>query len=176
MKTVRQPASGSVAQGTQQTASHHEGNEAASAAENGAFSVADYALLVVIFCLHFRHRAGCLAWLDEFRGGRAVWPECLSLAQFCRRSARSETPLIRLEVFGREAFVFSLAFILLIQFCVLSLGYLIPNYSQLVDGQSARVAGMLLLPGCVVGALMAPLPAGCSTGWVRHGRFWGVRW
>ena len=157
VKTVRQPASGSVAQGTQQTASHHEGNEAASAAENGAFSVADYALLVVGFSafIFAAEQAASHGWMSSVVGG-LFGLSALSLAQFCRRSARSETPLIRLEVFGREAFVFSLAFILLIQFCVLSLGYLIPNYSQLVDGQSARVAGMLLLPGCVVGALMAP--------------------
>ena len=157
VKTVRQPASGSVAQGTQQTASHHEGNEAASAAENGAFSVADYALLVVRFSafIFAAEQAASHGWMSSVVGG-LFGLSALSLAQFCRRSARSETPLIRLEVFGREAFVFSLAFILLIQFCVLSLGYLIPNYSQLVDGQSARVAGMLLLPGCVVGALMAP--------------------
>lgn len=157
VKTVRQPASGSVAQGTQQTASHHEGNEAASAAENGAFSVADYALLVVGFSafIFATEQAASHGWMSSVVGG-LFGLSALSLAQFCRRSARSETPLIRLEVFGREAFVFSLAFILLIQFCVLSLGYLIPNYSQLVDGQSARVAGMLLLPGCVVGALMAP--------------------
>ena len=158
VKTVRQPAaSGSVAQGTQQTAPHHEGNEPASAAENGAFSVADYALLVVGFSafIFATEQAASHGWMSSVVGG-LFGLSALSLAQFCRRSARSETPLIRLEVFECEAFVFSLAFILLIQFCVLSLGYLIPNYSQLVDGQSARVAGMLLLPGCVVGALMAP--------------------
>ncbi|MFC2503320.1 MAG: MFS transporter, partial [Cardiobacterium sp.] len=63
---------------------------------------------------------------------------------------------MRLSVFRERTFVFCLLFVLLIQFCVLALGFLIPNYSQLAGGESARTAGLLLLPGCLLGALMTP--------------------
>ncbi len=47
--------------------------------------------------------------------------------------------------------------IVCLQFVVLGLSFLIPNYSQLVMGAGATEAGSILLPGCVVGAVMAPL-------------------
>ena len=40
---------------------------------------------------------------------------------------------------------------------MLGLSFLIPNYSQLVMGAGATEAGSILLPGCAVGAVMAPL-------------------
>ena len=38
----------------------------------------------------------------------------------------------------------------------LGIGFLIPNYAQLVLHQNAFAAGCLLLPGCVVGAVVSP--------------------
>ena len=81
----------------------------------------------------------------------------VALALFARRSLASAAPLVNLRVFADKPFSFGLVFILLIQFCVLALGYLIPNYSQLATGNSVSVAGMLLLPGCLIGAFIAPV-------------------
>ena len=118
------------------------------------FSPLDYALLAAGFC------AFILATERMTHGGAALWllfaASSLALAGFARRSARSDWPLLRLSVFRERTFVFCLLFVLLIQFCVLALGFLIPNYSQLAGGESARTAGLLLLPGCLLGALMAP--------------------
>ena len=118
------------------------------------FSPLDYALLAAGFC------AFILATERMTHGGAALWllfaASALALAGFARRSARNDWPLLRLSVFRERTFVFCLLFVLLIQFCVLALGFLIPNYSQLAGGESARTAGLLLLPGCLLGALMAP--------------------
>ena len=118
------------------------------------FSPLDYALLAAGFC------AFILATERMTHGGAALWllfaASALALAGFARRSARSDWPLLRLSVFRERTFVYCLLFVLLIQFCVLALGFLIPNYSQLAGGESARTAGLLLLPGCLLGALMAP--------------------
>lgn len=43
-----------------------------------------------------------------------------------------------------------------IYFTVLGLGFLIPNYAQLVFGADAFTAGCLLLPGCILGILVTP--------------------
>lgn len=46
--------------------------------------------------------------------------------------------------------------IVCLQFVVLGLSFLIPNYAQLVMGAGETEVGSILLPGCVVGACMAP--------------------
>jgi len=78
----------------------------------------------------------------------------VTLIIFVILSKRSNNPVIHLEVFGYAPFLFGLAYILIIQFSVLALGYIIPNYSQFVWDTKPSVAGMLLFPGCVVGAIM----------------------
>lgn len=83
------------------------------------------------------------------------------LALFVWREGRCErsgaAPLIHLSVFGEKRFVMGVVAIVCLQFVVLGLSFLIPNYSQLVMGAGETEAGSILLPGCVVGAIMAPL-------------------
>lgn len=79
------------------------------------------------------------------------------LALFVRRESKASEPLIHLSVFKQKRFVFALLSLICLQFVVLGLSFLIPNYSQLVMGTGETEAGSILLPGCVVGAIMAPL-------------------
>ncbi len=79
------------------------------------------------------------------------------LALFVARERRAEQPLIHLSIFGESRFCMGTVAIVCLQFVVLGLSFLIPNYSQLVMGAGATEAGSILLPGCVVGAIMAPL-------------------
>lgn len=81
----------------------------------------------------------------------------LSVIIFCRRSLKSATPLVDLTVFQCRPFTFSVLVLVLIQFICLGLGFLIPNYAQLVSGQDAFTAGCLLLPGCLAGAVLSPV-------------------
>ncbi len=84
----------------------------------------------------------------------AIFACCLVL--FCVSALRSDNPLIDIRVFSHAPFAWSVVYILLIQGLVLALGYLIPNFAQIVNGTDAFIAGCLLLPGCIVGAVMAP--------------------
>ena len=61
-----------------------------------------------------------------------------------------------LSVFAERGFVIGVVAIVCLQFVVLGLSFLIPNYAQLVMGAGETEAGSILLPGCVVGACMAP--------------------
>lgn len=73
----------------------------------------------------------------------------ISLVIFYRRSIRSKNPLIDLHVFRTLPFTLSVFVILLIQFICLGLGFLIPNYAQIVSGQDAFLAG------CISGRMSA---------------------
>ncbi len=79
------------------------------------------------------------------------------LALFVARERRADEPLIHLSIFAEKRFYMGALAIVCLQFVVLGLSFLIPNYSQLVMGAGATEAGSILLPGCVVGAVMAPL-------------------
>ncbi len=85
----------------------------------------------------------------------AAFVVCMGL--FIARERSADAPLIHLSIFGEKRFNLGLIAIVCLQFVVLGLSFLIPNYSQLVMGAGATEAGSILLPGCAVGAVMAPL-------------------
>lgn len=69
----------------------------------------------------------------------------------------TKIPIINLEVFSEKGFVLSLFAIVALQFIILGQSYLLPNFSQLVLGAGATAAGAQMLPGCAIGAVMAPI-------------------
>ena len=71
--------------------------------------------------------------------------------------ASPKIPIINLEVFSEKGFVLSLFAIVALQFIILGQSYLLPNFSQLVLGAGATAAGAQMLPGCAIGAVMAPI-------------------
>lgn len=83
----------------------------------------------------------------------------LSVILFVKRSASVASPLLQIKVLKNKPFTLGLLAIIAVQFCVLALGYVIPNYSQIVNHTNALTAGGLMLPGCLVGAFL-PLIAG----------------
>ncbi len=122
------------------------------------FDVAGWALLSVGF-------AGLVFGVSE--GGSMGWTSpavlgffalfLVALVAFVARELHTDDPLIHLTVFGEPGFVAGLLAIVFLQFCVLGLSFLLPNYAQLVGGAGETEAGSILLLGCVVGAVMAPL-------------------
>lgn len=79
------------------------------------------------------------------------------LALFVRRERSCEKPLIHLGIFGCHGYVLGLGVIVFLQFTILGLSFLLPNYAQLVDGAGQTEAGSVLLWGCVLGAVLAPV-------------------
>lgn len=123
-----------------------------------SFQLADYLFLAAGFaCFIFAtSTASKSGWTSVSVLGLFL-ASVLSVAIFCRQSFRSESPLIDLTVFECQPFTFSVLVLVLIQFICLGLGFLIPNYAQLVSGQDAFTAGCLLLPGCLAGAVLSPV-------------------
>ena len=76
---------------------------------------------------------------------------------FAKLSAGSDAPLVRIEIFKTKSFTLSVLYMVLFQGIVLGLGYLIPYYAQEVGSYNEFMAGCLLLPGCIIGAILAPM-------------------
>lgn len=78
------------------------------------------------------------------------------LSGFTWISRRSDAPLLRVRIFADRTYSLSLAYAVLIQAAVLALGYLIPYFAQVAKSTGSFAAGCLLLPGCVIGAILTP--------------------
>lgn len=88
----------------------------------------------------------------------ALFAICLiALTAFYKQSLNSSTPLLSVQIFRYLPYTLSTASLLLVGFICLGLGFLIPNYAQLVSHTDAFTAGCLLLPGCIIGAMLAPI-------------------
>ena len=79
------------------------------------------------------------------------------LVLYIRRSNAIDHPLIELAVFKNRFYALSIAVLMLLQLVILALGYLMPNYAQLVCGAGPAVSGSVMLPGCLLGACLAPV-------------------
>ena len=126
--------------------------------EKISFNWPDYLFLAAGFsCFIFATSVASTAGWGSMQVLGFLAVSVVSVVIFYLRSAKSENALIRVQVFRYLPFSFSVLAILCIQFICLGLGFLIPNYAQLVLGQDAFTAGCLLLPGCLVGAMLAPI-------------------
>lgn len=110
----------------------------------------------------------CLLLLCSYASGLPAGPLLglggllvLALTIFARQENRLQkagsTPLLNLQVFRVPAFDGAVLGLLLVQFLCLGVGFLLPNYAQLVLGADPFAAGCILLPGCLVGAALAPV-------------------
>ena len=123
-----------------------------------SFQAVDYLFLIIGFaCFIFATSTASEAGWTSIPVLLLFLAGILAIVIFYRRSMKSDLPLIDLRVFHCLPFTFSVLVLILIQFICLGLGFLIPNYAQLVSGQEAFLAGCLLLPGCLAGAVLSPV-------------------
>lgn len=80
-----------------------------------------------------------------------------ALATFVVLTLRSDAPLVRLGVLAHPGYTHSLIAFVLLQFSALGLGYLVPTIAQLGHGLALLSAGLIILPGAALGAVLAPL-------------------
>ncbi len=125
--------------------------------ERVSFSVPQFVLLSGAFvCIVFAtSSASSAGWLSVQVVGLLVIGLAL-IAAFVALSKRSSNPLVRIDVFQSGPYSACLVYVILLQVIVLGLGYLLPYYGQVVNGQDEFGAGCLLLPGCIIGAILAP--------------------
>lgn len=123
-----------------------------------SFDFVSWLLIILLFTgftLAFSHLAQIMQYPLRFCGWLLIG--LIGLFGFIWRTKISPQPLIKLTVFHNRSFNYHLIAFFLIQLCVLGLAFILPNYIQLVNGQSALLAGLFVLPGAALGAIFAPL-------------------
>ena len=73
------------------------------------------------------------------------------------RSTRIEEPILKLSLFKQKDFSGHVLGFFLIQIFNLGNGFLLPNFIQQVNGNDALIAGLIILPAGIAGAVMSPL-------------------
>lgn len=81
----------------------------------------------------------------------------LTLIGFVYQSLHSKSPLIDVKVLKNSKYTLHLGAFFLIQINALGMSFVLPNYIQLVNGKTALIAGLIVLPGSALGAIFAPL-------------------
>lgn len=81
----------------------------------------------------------------------------VGLAYLSYRSLHLTSPMIQLRALRNKAFSGHLLAFFLTQITSLGLSFILPNYLQLVDRQTAFIAGLIVFPGALVGAAFAPV-------------------
>lgn len=126
--------------------------------ERSRFHFMDYLLIVVGYTTFILAlvKASSAGWLSA-TVLTLLLVAIVAMTWFVLQARREEHPLLRPEVLGYLRFMLALGAILVTQFTVLAMGYAIPNYSQITNHTNAFLAGLLLVPGCVVGAIVSVL-------------------
>lgn len=81
---------------------------------------------------------------------------CISLGLFIWKSLTSKVEFLNIRLFAKPAFLLAIIPFTLYQFANIGGNYLIPNYLQIGFGVSSLLAGLSLLPGSLISALLNP--------------------
>lgn len=81
----------------------------------------------------------------------------ISLMVFIKHSLNTSNPLINIRVFKKTKFTQGITAYFIFQVNTLGLSFILPNYVQIVNHSTAMTAGLLLLTGGLVGAIMSPI-------------------
>jgi Nitrate/nitrite transporter len=79
------------------------------------------------------------------------------LVFFIKHSLTTKNTLINIRLFKKTRFTQGISAYFLFQINTLGLSFILPNYIQLVNGSTAMTAGLLVLPGGALGAVLAPV-------------------
>lgn len=81
---------------------------------------------------------------------------CISLSLFIWKSLTSKIEFLNIRLFAKPAFLLAIIPFTLYQFANIGGNYLIPSYLQIGFGVSSLLAGLSLLPGSLISALLNP--------------------
>lgn len=81
----------------------------------------------------------------------------IGMAGLIWRSLKLTRPTLNIRLFGNHQFAGHVLGFFLTQIMSLGFAFLLPNYIQLVNGNTSMVAGLVVLPAGFAGAIFAPL-------------------
>lgn len=104
--------------------------------------------------------SGLLVFLNQMGTLNSLIPLLVGLAGlaiFLHQAAKTSQPLVKIDVLKNKVFVLFLCGFLVCQFLLLGISFVLPNFVQIVSGENAFVAGLVMLPGAAIGAILAPI-------------------
>lgn len=130
--------------------------EQVSSLEKLKFNWLNWIMLAISFsCLIFAtNDASTYGWLS-FHVLSLMAISIIAIIAFYAHSQKCDEPLIRVAVFSNWRFDLSTIALMISQFSILGLSFLIPNFAQLVLHKNAFIAGFLLLPGTTLGVILS---------------------
>ncbi|GKT03093.1 MFS transporter [Furfurilactobacillus entadae] len=84
----------------------------------------------------------------------------VALGLYAVWASHTAQPLINVTIFKNPMFVLSFLTYMILQLSNIGLGFLLPNYAQLVIGANVMTAGLLLLPGSLLRTVLMPFAGG----------------
>ena len=127
------------------------------AAARTSFDLRGYALIGVVFALLILGTgfSGTYGWISLPVLGLILLAVVLALL-FLLHYKHCAEPILRIRVFRFRPFLYGCLVIMMMQINTLSLQIQLPEFSQLFNGETAAVAGLLVLPGSILCAVMMP--------------------
>ncbi|MDN5810473.1 MAG: MFS transporter, partial [Tetragenococcus koreensis] len=104
--------------------------------------------------------SGLLVFLNQMGTLKSLIPllvGAIGLIIFLQRTSKAQQPLVRIDVLKNKAFDLFLCGFLVCQFLLLGISFVLPNFVQIVLGDNAFIAGLVMLPGAAIGAILAPI-------------------
>lgn len=128
------------------------------ALENPRFDTVGFALLACGFAAFVLgvNGASSAGWHGISTLG-PLGAAALLLALFGAHASKCAHPILSIRPFSQHGFACSLVPVMGVQLIILGLGYLIPNFAQLVLGADSLRAGTIMLPGCILAASLSPV-------------------
>ncbi|KRO26607.1 MFS transporter [Lactiplantibacillus fabifermentans] len=117
------------------------------------FVIFSACLIAIDFAFNAAGKTGFMSW--HFGGYLLIAVILVILLAAYNRHATNH--LLDLNIFRNLVVDWHLLAYFLLQFINIGCSFILPNVAQLVLGQDAFVAGLILLPGALLGAFMAPV-------------------
>lgn len=89
--------------------------------------------------------------------GGALLVGLVAMGSLTQRSLHLTHPILDFHLFGNHRFAGHVLIFFLTQMCSLGFAFLLPNYIQLVNGNTALTAGLIVMPAGIGGAIFAPI-------------------
>ncbi|TPR26392.1 MFS transporter [Apilactobacillus micheneri] len=80
----------------------------------------------------------------------------IALTIFIKIQDRKEDPILNVKILKNMAYSKYVIAFFINQLIILGLSFIVPNYVQIINHSSSSIAGLILLPGAVVGAIISP--------------------
>lgn len=113
----------------------------------------DVMFISLVFGFSNLSTANFLSW--QVAGALSIG--IIALVFLARHSLRIKQAIIDFSLFKNLRFAGHALIFFLVQMCSLGFAFLLPNYIQIVNSNSALVAGLIVMPAGLFGAMMSPI-------------------